>query len=40
MSEGWREMWPELKIWVEGLDGRREFVETRPVMFEVGEEVV
>jgi glutathione S-transferase len=35
MRKGWREEYPVLEEWWEGVDGRREFVETRPVMFDL-----
>jgi glutathione S-transferase len=40
IREGWKEKYPVLAKWVEGLDERREFKETRPVMFDLKETVV
>lgn len=36
----WKETYPVLKEWFERLDSRKEFAETRPVMFEMKETVV
>lgn len=40
MRQGWREEWPELSKYFDRVDGRREFAETRPVMFDLTERVV
>jgi glutathione S-transferase len=40
IREGWEDKYPVLKEWVEKLDNRREFAETRPVMFNLTETVV
>lgn len=40
IREGWGEQYPVLKEWMEKLDSRKEFVETRPVMFDLTETVV
>lgn len=40
IREGWDAKYPVLAGWVRGLDGRREFVESRPVMFDLREAVV
>jgi glutathione S-transferase len=40
MREGWKEQWPGLAKWFVHLDGQKEFEETRPVMFDLKEEVV
>lgn len=40
MRQGWREKWPELSKYFDRLDGREEFAETRPVMFDLTEKVV
>ena len=40
MRQGWREEWPELSKYFDRLDGREEFAETRPVMFDLTEKVV
>jgi glutathione S-transferase len=32
--EGWRKEWPVLAEWVDSMEKREEFVETKPVMFE------
>jgi glutathione S-transferase len=40
IREGWEVEYGALKDWVEGLDARKEFVETRPVMFDLKEAVV
>ena len=40
MRKGWKERYGALAGWFEELDGRREFVETRPVMFDLKERVV
>jgi len=37
---GWKEMYPVLAKWVEGIDARKEFAETRPVMFDLRQDVV
>jgi glutathione S-transferase len=37
---GWKDMYPVLASWFEELDGRKEFVETRPVMFDLKQAVV
>jgi glutathione S-transferase len=37
---GWKDMYPVLAAWFEELDGRKEFVETRPVMFDLKQAVV
>jgi glutathione S-transferase len=38
--EGWRETWPGLAEWVDGMEKREEFVGTKPVMFDLKEVVV
>jgi glutathione S-transferase len=40
MRQGWREEWPELSKYFDRVDGREEFAETRPVMFDLTEKVV
>ncbi|CAO2651434.1 Nn.00g040040.m01.CDS01 [Neocucurbitaria sp. VM-36] len=40
MRSGWREKYEGLAGWFGKMDGRREFVETRPVMFDLKERVV
>jgi glutathione S-transferase len=40
LREGWREKYGLLREWWEKLDARKEFAETRPVMFELTEQVV
>ncbi|KAJ4310685.1 hypothetical protein N0V94_008326 [Neodidymelliopsis sp. IMI 364377] len=40
MRKGWKEEWPALRKWFEHLDKQKEFEETRPVMFDLKEEVV
>jgi glutathione S-transferase len=40
LREGWKDMYPRLSEWVQGMDERREWVETRPVMFDLSEAVV
>jgi glutathione S-transferase len=40
IRDGWKEKYPVLAEWVTGLDERKEFKETRPVMFDLKESVV
>jgi glutathione S-transferase len=40
IREGWKERYPVLAEWVGRLDERKEFKETRPVMFDLKESVV
>ncbi|KAH7063928.1 glutathione S-transferase [Paraphoma chrysanthemicola] len=40
LREGWGEKYPVLKRWFDKLDARQEFVETRPVMFDLTQKVV
>lgn len=40
MRRGWKEEWPRLAKWFEELDEREGFRETRPVMFNLTEQVV
>jgi glutathione S-transferase len=40
IREGWKEKYPVLAEWVGKLDERKEFKETRPVMFDLKETVV
>lgn len=40
VRQDWGEKYPVMKKWIEGLDGRKEFEETRPVMFDLKEDVV
>lgn len=40
LRQGWDDKYPELATWVRGLDERKEFAETRPVMFDLSEAVV
>ncbi|KAH7076297.1 glutathione S-transferase domain-containing protein [Paraphoma chrysanthemicola] len=40
LREGWGEKYPVLKRWFDGLDARKEFAETRPVMFDLTQKVV
>jgi glutathione S-transferase len=37
---GWKEQYPVLAKWVTALDERKEFADTRPVMFDLKEDVV
>jgi glutathione S-transferase len=40
IRRGWEEKYPVLAKWVEKLDARQEFAETKPVMFDLKETVV
>lgn len=40
IREGWKELYPKLAAWFETLDATKEFLESRPVNFELSERVV
>ncbi|KAF2028175.1 glutathione S-transferase domain-containing protein [Setomelanomma holmii] len=40
MRPGWAEKYPVLKAWVDALEQGKEFVDTKPVMFDLTEKIV